>query len=399
MTTDLTSLPPAARPRPTLGWSGPTLNVAFANTLVGAALVYTLLFDFLDDRLRTSVAGILAIALVLRCLMSWPRPAAAAAAFLLAGLILVCACQFIFVAGTSVQSPADYASLALRLMTSIAVLIYFGNERKILSPRLLLMLCFGIPLAALWAVATGEPVNYAGTMRPATFTGGEEGVHSSGYVVTAALIGVIVVWQRGWLGLRWSILVGAPLFALVCAYQVRTTWLMLAVFLMTSLLLHFRRQARDASWLLFPIACIFALLVALSFSGDVNFVELSSGRTSAYEERLALIAGRPAAEFLFGTGPGSEVLPSTIWWWEAKNSHNDFIDFTIQIGFVGLLLLVALIAVTWRVLDEDRVPLYVMFLASSLFSNGLLARPFIAALFMAVALLRRRQADLPQHRT
>lgn len=365
------------------------LNLAFANILIGVALVYILLFDVLADQLRVAVAGLLGVVLVLRCLASWPRPEAQAATLLFAGLILGCAFQFIFVADPRVHSPGDYASLALRLMTSIAVIVYFGHERKIASPRLLVVLCVGITLAALWAVATGEPVDYAGTMRPATFTGGPEGVHSSGYVVTAAFIGILVLWQLGWLGARWSFLLGAPLLALIVAYQVRTTWMMVAAYLITGLLLHFRRQVRDVSWLLLPVGGALAALVALALSGDVNFMELSSGRTSAYEERLDLIAGRPAMELLFGTGPGSELLPSTVWWWEPKNSHNDFIDLTIQIGLVGLVLFVLLLAVTWRVLDEARVPLYVMFVTSSLFSNGLLARPFVAVLFLAFALLPR----------
>lgn len=369
------------------GWTASAINAAFANGVVGIALVYTLVFDILDERLRVAVAGMLGIAVVLRCLVSWPQPQAQMATFLFAGLILACAFQFIFVADPLAHSPVDYASLALRLMTSIAVIMYFGHERKIVSPRLLILVCVGITLTALWVAVIGEPVDYAGTMRPATFTGGPEGVHSSGYVTAAALIGVMVLWQRGWLPTGWSIVLGAPLLALVMAYQVRTTWMMVAAYLIICLVLHFRRQSRDASWLLLPVGGAFTLLIALTFSTDVNFVELSSGRTSVYEERLDLIAGRPAPELLFGTGPGSELLPSTVWWWEAKNSHNDFIDLTIQIGLVGLVLFVLLLATTARVLDEARVPLYVMFVTSSLFSNGLLARPIVAILFLAFALI------------
>ena len=376
-------------PRPpgamAIGGAAPALNAAFANGLVGIALVYTLLFDFLDERVRIAIAGMLGVAIVMRCLISWPQ--ARTATFLFAGLILTCAFQFIFVADPLAHSPVDYASLALRLMTSIAVFMYFGHERNIVTPHILIVLCLGIALTALWTAATGAQVDYAGTLRPATFTGGPEGVHSSGYVTAAALIGVTVLWRRDWIPTGLSVVLGAPLVVLVIAYQVRTTWMMIAAYLAACLLLHFRRQSRDASWLLLPVGGVLALLIALVFSMDVNFVELSSGRTSVYEERLDLIVGRPAMELLFGTGPGSELLPSTVWWWEAKNSHNDFIDLTIQIGLVGLVLFVSLLAVTWRVLDETRMPLFVMFVVSSLFSNGLLARPIVAMLFLAFALV------------
>jgi O-antigen ligase len=125
----------------------------------------------------------------------------------------------------------------------------------------------------------------------------------------------------------------------------------------------------------------------MALSEGVDLMQLSSGRTIAYGERLDLIGDRPFLELLFGTGPGSEVLPSTVWWWEPKNSHNDFIDLAIQIGLVGLTLFVLLLAIIWRALDETRIPLYVMFVMSSLFSNGLLARPYIAVLFLAFALI------------
>lgn len=380
-------------------WPAATLNRAFANIFVGSALVYTLLFDVLDDRLRIPIAGVLGIAVVLRCLVSWPHAEGQMATYLFCGLILVCVFQFVFVADPGVHSTATYASLALRLMTSIAMVAYFGHERASVSPLLLIVLCASVLAAALWAAATGAPVAYAGTLRPATFTGGPEGVHSSGYVATAALVGTMVLWRRGRLGTLWSLLIGLPLLALVAAYQVRTTWLMVAVFVLASLLLHVRQRARDSTWLLLPIGSVLVLLGALTFSGNVNFTEVSSGRTSAYEERLALIAERPAAKFLFGTGPGSEVMASSVWWWEEKNSHNDFIDLTIQIGVVGLVLFLLLLAVTCRQHDPVRLPLYIMFIASSLFSNGLLSRPFIAVLVLAFALLPPAPAqDLQQDR-
>ncbi len=380
----------AARPSGRLltHWPTARLNSIFVNGLVLGALVYTLLFDFLDDGFRVAVAGLLGLAVVLRCLVSWAHPQGQAATYFLCGLILVCIFQFVFVLDPGVRSPGDYASLALRLMTTIAVLVYFGHERTAILPRLLVVLCVSVLVAALWAVATGAPVDYAGTMRPATFTGGLEGVHSSGYVVTAALVGTIMLWRRGWLGTGWSLVIGLPLLALVAAYQVRTTWLMVSVFIFTSLFLHLRSQGGSKA-LILPIGGIIVALLAFAFGGDVDYTEISSGRTSAYEERLDLIAARPPLEFLFGTGPGSEVLPSTIWWWEAKNSHNDFIDLTIQVGVVGLTLFLLLLAATWRMLDDVRLPLYMAFVVSSLFSNGLLARPFIAVLFLAFALIPR----------
>lgn len=368
-------------------WPTDLVNRAFANGLVLGALVYTLTFDFLSDGLRIPIAGVLGLALVLRCLISWPHATGQMATFLFGGMLLIFVFQFAFIVEPGTHTVGAYASLALRLLTSIAVLVYFGQEQPLVSPRLLIILCASVLGAALVAVATGDAVDYAGTMRPATFTGGPEGVHSSGYVAAAALVGTMVLWQRGWFSTWWSLAIGSPLLVLVAAYQVRTTWLMVLAFAAVSVILHARRQARDSSWLLLPIAGLLVVLVGLAFSGDVNMVEVSSGRTGVYEERLALIAGRPELEFLFGTGPGSEVLPSTIWWWEAKNSHNDFLDLTIQVGFAGVAFFLLMLIAAGRNLGADGLPLYAMFVASSLFSNGLLSRPFVAVLFLAFAMV------------
>jgi hypothetical protein len=389
--TSVGEIRPVNRPsaRLLVNWPTAAVNSAFANGLVLGALVYTLTFDFLDDGIRVPIAGVLGLAVVLRCLVSWQHPEGQAASFLFSGFVLIFVFQFAFVVEPGSHTVAGYASLALRLLTSIAVLLYFGQERQVVSPRLLILLCVAVLSAAVLALATGQPVDYAGTMRPATFTGGPEGVHSSGYAAAAALVGTMVLWQRGWLSTGWGLIIGMPLFALVAAYQVRTTWLMVTAFVAVSLILHAHRHARDWSWLLLPIGGILVVLSVLAFSGDVNLAEVSSGRTSAYEERLELISGRPALEFLFGTGPGSEVLPSTIWWWEAKNSHNDFIDLTIQMGVVGVALFLLVLLAAGRVLGVDGLPLYAMFVASSLFSNGLLSRPFVAVLFLAFALVPR----------
>ncbi len=371
-----------------------TVAAVFANGLVAAALIYTLVFDMLGEGLRVAVAGALGLALVARCVASWRHPSAQTATLLFAAIFLVCAFYFVFMMEPHAHSLGEYSGLALRLMTCISVLIYFNFEEKVISPRLLAFLCISILIAAAWTVLTEPSIVYAELLRPATFTGGFEGVHSSGYVTAAAFVGVVVLWKLSWIRTGMLVVLGAPLLMIVVAYQVRTTWLMIAVFVVTMLTLHWRSRSRDGAWLFLPIVGILALLVGVAYSSQVDLLTLSSGRTSAYEERIELIFHRPPLELLFGTGPGSELLPSEVWWWAPKNSHNDFIDLTIQLGLVGLTLFVALLAVILRTLDETRIALFAMFVASSLFSNGLLARPYVAVLFLAFALLPAR---VPSH--
>jgi len=143
---------------------------------------------------------------------------------------------------------------------------------------------------------------------------------------------------------------------------------------------------------------IAALSIWLSFevANQTELSELSSGRTEAYPERLDMIASRSPLTLIFGTGVGSEITTSSVWWWAVMNSHNDFIDITMETGIVGLALTAAMLCLAAAQLDRYQLPLYLSFVISSTVSNGLLSRPFSAALllcFMAVPAKSKRARE------
>jgi O-antigen ligase len=82
------------------------------------------------------------------------------------------------------------------------------------------------------------------------------------------------------------------------------------------------------------------------------------------------------AEWLFGHGEGSDWIVSEVWWWSAKDSHNDFIRLLNQQGLVGLGLVLAML-VTWAGVFPPGVaaPLLAALAASTAFSNGIMFRP------------------------
>jgi hypothetical protein len=86
----------------------------------------------------------------------------------------------------------------------------------------------------------------------------------------------------------------------------------------------------------------------------------------------------------FGTGPGSDHFSSTTWWWEEKNSHNTFFHFAIEAGLVGSCSLLMVLCVTLILSDRFQAPVVLAVIASSLVSNGVLERPLIAVLHVAV---------------
>jgi hypothetical protein len=70
----------------------------------------------------------------------------------------------------------------------------------------------------------------AGIVRPAAFTGGDDGVHSSAYVLVAALLGTFTLRRTGYLSNTGTFLLAVPLLAFLVAFQVRTTWMMVLVY-------------------------------------------------------------------------------------------------------------------------------------------------------------------------
>lgn len=361
----------------------------FVNGLILIALAYTAAFNYIDDGLRTSIAGLVGLLLIGRCLLSWAYPAAQLATFLFAAFMIILLFHFIFLQDQ--VETALYVGMIVRLLTCLGAFMVLALARRCASPRLLIATSASILAIALIVAATGPGAVLGDIPRPATFTGGAEGVHATAYALTAAFLGTITVWRAGWLRTATCLLLALPLFVLIAMFQVRTTWFMCVAYAGVAVIPYLPRQGTRGLW---PAAACLAVSALLAFSvieRDVDFAEFSSGRTSAYTERIALLLNRPGPEMIIGTGPGSEVQTSSVWWWSAKNSHNDFIDIAIQAGFTGLAILVALLYLPSIRMDRVQLPLYVAFFASSLISNGLIGRPFLAMLFLAFVCVPRRE--------
>lgn len=354
------------------------------NGVVATALVYTLTFNLLDSGLRTNLAALLGLALIGRCLVSWPARGGSASSILFISLALVAMFVFAFMLDGRVHDGRVYAEATFRLLTGFAIILVFAFAPGVVDSRLLYAMCASIAIVAGYVALTGDPVLYAGLTRPAAFTGGVDGIHSAAFATTAATIGLVQLWRCQRIGPATLVLFGAPLIGLIAAFQVRTTWIMLACYAGMIGIQKLRQSTRPGRWIAGPVFLTLAIVAFLSSAGVVDYNEVSSGRSEVYQERLQIISGREPMALLFGTGVGSEMMMSSVWWWEAKNSHNDFIDLTIQLGLVGLGLFVALLVLAGQRLNGFQAPVYASFVISSIVSNGLIGRPFIALLFLSL---------------
>lgn len=257
------------------------------------------------------------------------------------------------------------------------------------GPGLLWLAATAAAVLAVALALLGTPYTLAGIQRLAIFAGGEGGVHPSAYATACFFLTLLVLW-RAKVGLRWITLLILGLLAYVLfKYQVRTVWLMLAIFAGINALYWLSRR----SILLLVagigaalLAAVMILLVMSNSRFDVG--RFSSGRTLIYAERLEVISSRGPIELLFGSGSGTDKMRGvSAWRWGEKNSHNDFMTVTIELGLVGLIGFLLMIAAALAALPPTRKGWVIMIITSSLVSNGVLVRPTIGAPLILIAFL------------
>jgi hypothetical protein len=221
---------------------------------------------------------------------------------------------------------------------------------------------------------------------PAYFSG----THTSAYVSIFAIAIALAVLEGKWWQTSLSLPVVILAFMVVFGWGVRTA---MAGGAIASLYIVFNRASSKQRVLLLVLGMFvgFAfILLAVSFGWITtgSLEEFSSGRTSVWMNRVSQIATRPPVEWLVGTGAGSNVTYSDVWWWELKDSHNDFLAIIYEQGAVGLALALALMASVYKLVQPTVAwnAVWLMYFGCSLLSNGVMFRPTASFVFMLAAL-------------
>lgn len=301
--------------------------------------------------------------------------------------LLVAAFAYMFVI-VRPDGLSEYATTALRAMTSIGALVYFMQTRSPVLPRIKILIAILAVTTAIVMTARYGPYLYGGAFRPQPFSG-DATVHPTGYVFAALLAAIVLMRRGGEIGRFTAWLVGLPVFAMVVAYQVRTTWVMLAVFfaVLAANALARRLDRRIFAALSGSSVALAVCLITVSLFLVLPALDLqafSSGRTETYAERIALIAGRSGVDLFFGTGIGTDSFYSDAWWWERMDSHNDFLTIVIEQGLIGLALLMTVIVWAFRHATPVQVAILLSLVTGSAISNGLLDRPTMAVMYLAL---------------
>jgi hypothetical protein len=380
------SVPSAGARAPTPGgW-----RFAFGTILAGFVF-YTLLFNFLSNNVRVGLAGALAAALT----------AVSVIASLRAGrqgqlLVFVCAMPLVLMAcGALVGLYRLHATATFRdgfpLFVAAAV---------VLVPDLIPRRTVGALAGVLILVGTGISFRtghtlIGGVTRLGPFTGGIDGDHSSAYAMGVAVVLLNELRRAHDIRSRWAVPLMAIGMGAIVEYRVATVAVMLMVYLAMRAWPKAQNNGRKVV-ILGLIAGALVLGYQLRVQEKQSMVygdhtlsvnSLSSGRTGAWDQRVALLDGRRSALAFFGSGTGSDVVATNAWSGEEKGSHDDFLTALTERGLFGLTALVVSLTLLAKTAGPPARPLFAMLIVSGLLSNGLLSRPTLAPLFwLAVGL-------------
>jgi len=393
--------PSSARPlAPPAPWQADALTTGqlAVGTALAAVFAYQISFNLLPDGIRIKLAALIAACILMVSVGSlFLRPQLWR--LLTAATLLGVGLCWLLSEGLGVGQFELMP--AVRFMLPLWFGIWLLEYRAALRPRWVLAMCIGVLLFALAWVALHPQEFVNNLMRFSPFTGGEDGAHASAYLVALCALAVHQLRLNGEISgqFAWSLLAIAAV--LLIGLRVATPIFMLINYGLVHVLLTRRLSSLQKAgiWLLMVLGIVAVLVwheaLQIAAGGSTGHIEnLGSGRIGTWLHRIELLGQRDLLTLLVGTGPGSDVFTSPIWWWEGKDSHNDLLMLTIEIGLLGLSLWLACVYFLLRGLGRGGLPLAWFFLSGALISNALVGRPYLACLFWISVALAGQRRDL-----
>lgn len=386
------------------------------NGVIIANIAYLILFNFLPGGLRTAFAGLLGLSYIGIALLAAVGRLTASNVLMFLGMFLMFAPWVIGWVFDPWDTMRENSSLkkafrdAVTYFAGIAILTYADK----ISPRVLFHSVWITLSVALVYVIVFPAFSLGGVIRFATFTGdlgvaaatevvsvslkddsqSRDGLHASGYVIAMTSIIYFSLLTRLKVPLSLTIFLTLLMAILFLGYMVRTAIVIMAVLMISYLTVHFIKSGRKELLLFFAFAAgivclgILLLLLQLQNPGSIDINDFSSGRIGNYTERFGVLAERSFFQLLFGTGPGSDLLLTEQWIWDAKDSHSDILSLMFESGITGLLGLFLYLTGVFRIDRVRFIPFLAALVFSSAISNGLLGRPMTVTLFfVAMAIL------------
>ncbi|MEY8119485.1 hypothetical protein AB9F26_14675 [Falsihalocynthiibacter sp. BN13B15] len=359
------------------------------NVAIGAQLFLLLGFDYFPAALRLVLAGGINLLYIFAIVAYLQRTGDRKDLILFLPVGIFVFMGLIGLALEQMSQTQNQASVlaAVRQLSPYVALIALVICRREISPALLAICAFSILASAALHAVFLPNVFLNNSQRFAPFS---TNLHASGYALVGTLLLFWFLYTSERLKPVWFIL-----FALVCLFLlngngVRTPILFLLFYLGFEMLLSnpFLRHNRSVILVLCAVTLVAVAAVAMTIDLSV-FNQFSSGRLSNYGERFDLLNQRDLQTLLFGTGPGSDLLKTSTWWWDEKDSHSDVLKILWGGGVLGLIVFLWFWLLVGLRNQGVLLALSLALLAASCVSNAYLSRPNSAFLLFAFGAARQ----------
>lgn len=283
----------------------------------------------------------------------------------------------------------DSINYNLKLFSPIlfycSLMIYAENNYMSLKKTFLKIAFFCLGLSCLALLFFNPSQNRLVDYLPIYFSG----IHTHSYILVYLFVGISFIISKKY-NLNYLIAFFTITLAfLFFGYNVRTSIIVYLIYIFTSIYLksNISTKAFFIQVLFFTItAGIIFAFVFFEFS-IVN--DFSSGRLTMYKEKMNLIYQNTTIEFLFGRGPGSDLITTEEWWWAAKGSHSDIITYLIENGVLYYIVFLSTIfLLAYKKIKIITGALIFGAVISSTISNGVFTRPIVGyVFFLTIALI------------
>lgn len=282
-----------------------------------------------------------------------------------------------------------YVALLRYAVSFTAIFLFLVSPAPLAARAISIVASVLICGAAGISLASG-PYQYAGTGRFAPFW---EGIHSSALTMAAAVVIVGCSSLRLWM----RVPVVAIGVVLLLGLGVSTAIIMVCIFAVGWL---FDARGWSRSLLIALSAVLVVSAGFYRYVTDPNRLSQSgveafgSGRVGAWTERIVNFWNRNFVEQLIGTGPYSDYIVTTLWWWEPKNAHSDLVTLLMEYGLIGLGVILAVGVYFYRRCTPlGQIALLAVLFGASL-SNAILERPMVA-IFWGLAIYMANSRSWP----
>ncbi len=217
------------------------------------------------------------------------------------------------------------------------------------------------------------------------------GLHSTAYVVLSSyFIFLAILRYCGVYKPKWDVLCFlVTVYYIAALFGVRTALLSLVAFEFLWCVYLLRGRYLILMIASFSLGALLFLGIAIDPFGDgfslSNYT--TSGRLGMYLEKLNQLSRNGLPQWLVGNGVGSDLIVTDVWWWGTKGAHCDYITFLVENGLVGCFFLFLIFKIfLYNLIDESEyfviiIFMFLAFLLSSTFSNGIIVRPVASYVF------------------